>query len=67
MLLIPITLGVLLVLLLGLIGWEYWLAGKPTSKAGSRQWLDYVLLALLALTAVAAGLLAIAALYNRTG
>jgi hypothetical protein len=61
--LIPVLLGVLLSLLLGLIGWEYWLARSPWVESASLQWLDYVLLALLLLTATALAVLGIAMLY----
>ena len=58
--LIPIMLGTLLTLLLGLIVWEYWLARRPWVASVALQWLDYVLLALLLLAAAALGALVIA-------
>ncbi len=57
--LIPVLLGVLLALLVGVIGWEYWLARRPWVQGLSPQWLDSVLLALVLLAATALGVLVI--------
>ena len=50
-------LGILLCLLLGLIGGAYWLARRPWVESVSPHRLDYVLLALLVLAAIALGVL----------
>jgi hypothetical protein len=57
--LIPVLLGLLVSLLVGVIGWEYWLARRPWVQSLSPQWLDSVLLALVLLAAIALGVLVI--------
>ncbi len=59
--LIPVLLGLLLSLLVGVIGWEYWLARRPWIQSVSPQWLDSVLLALMLFAALALGVLVIVA------
>jgi hypothetical protein len=59
--LIPVLLGILLCLLLGLIGGVYWLARRPWVEGVSLNRLDYVLLALFVLAAIALAVLMIAA------
>ncbi len=49
--------GILLILVVGLIAWEFWLAQRPWVEKASLRWLDYVLLTLLLVAALASGLL----------
>ena len=56
---IVLLLGGLMGSVLGLIAWEFWLAQRPWVEIVSLRWLDYVLLALLLLAALASGLLVV--------